>query len=67
MVGRTEKVLVEGRNVKKPNQVFGRTEHGYLVYFDGKIDELEAELVDVKILESSTYSLTGEIDDAGWK
>ena len=28
MVGRTVEVLVEGRNVKRPSQVFGRTEHG---------------------------------------
>ena len=65
MIGRTEKVLVEGRNVKKPNQVYGRTEHGYLVYFDGTIDELLGAIVDVKLLESSTYSLTGEIVGRG--
>lgn len=64
MVGRTEKVLIEGRNVKKPNQVYGRTGHGYIVYFDGMIEELLGAIVDVKILESSTYSLTGEMLDS---
>jgi len=61
MVGREVEVLVEGRNVKIPTQVFGRTEHGYLVYFEGLIEELEGKMVDVKIVDSGTYSLTGEI------
>ncbi|GMH75517.1 hypothetical protein TL16_g06785, partial [Triparma laevis f. inornata] len=59
MVGRTEKILVESRNIKNPVQVMGRTEHGYVVYFEGDIQELEGGLVDVKITASSTYSLTG--------
>ena len=58
MVGRTLSVLVEGRNLKKINEVWGRTEHGYIVYFEADIDEYKDEIVEVKITEASTYSLT---------
>lgn len=59
MLGRTEEVLVEERNVKVPTQVMGRTTHGYIVYFDGDIEELRGELVNVKIDNCQTYYLSG--------
>jgi len=59
MMGRTEEVLVEERNVKLPTQVMGRTTHGYIVYFDGDIDELRGKLVNVKIDNCMTYYLSG--------
>lgn len=59
MMGRTEEVLVEERNVKLPTQVMGRTTHGYIVYFDGDIDELRGKLVNVKIDNCQTYYLSG--------
>ena len=59
MQGRTEEVLVEERNVKVPTQVMGRTTHGYIVYFEGDIDELKGKLVDVEIEECQTYYLKG--------
>ena len=61
MIGRVCSVLVESRNIKNPTQVMGRTEHGYTAYFEGDIDELLGEIVDVKIVAASTYSLTGEL------
>lgn len=59
MLGRVEEILVEERNVKVPTQVMGRTTHGYIVYFDGDIDELRGKLVNVKIEVCQTYYLAG--------
>ncbi len=59
MLGRIEEVLVEERNVKVPTQVMGRTTHGYIVYFEGDIDELRGQLVEVKIEVCQTYYLAG--------
>jgi tRNA-2-methylthio-N6-dimethylallyladenosine synthase len=61
MNGRVVDVLVEERNVKVPTQVMGRTTHGYIVYFEGDIDELRGKLVDVKVERSQTYYLTGSM------
>ena len=60
MLGRTEQVLVEERNVKIPTQVMGRTRHGYIVYFEGDIDELRGQTVEVKINACQTYYLAGK-------
>ena len=60
MMGRTVEILVEERNVKVPTQVMGRTTQGYIVYFDGDIDDLKGELVNVKIDTCETYYLSGE-------
>lgn len=59
MVGRTEEVLIEERNVRIPTQVMGRTRHGYIVYCDGDIDELKGKLINVKIETSKSFYLTG--------
>jgi tRNA-2-methylthio-N6-dimethylallyladenosine synthase len=59
MVGRTVEVLVEERNVRKPTQVMGRTTHGYIVYFEGEIDELRGEFVNVLIESSAAFYLAG--------
>ena len=54
-------VLVEERNPKIPNQVMGRTRQGRQVFFEGDITELLGRLVNVKILETRPWSLTGEM------
>jgi tRNA-2-methylthio-N6-dimethylallyladenosine synthase len=59
MMGRTVEVLVEERNVKIPTQVTGRTTHNYIVYFEGNIDELQGELVNVQIDKCETFYLSG--------
>jgi tRNA-2-methylthio-N6-dimethylallyladenosine synthase len=61
MLGRTEEVLIEERNVKVPTQVMGRTTHGYIVYCDGDIDELRGKLVNVEIDVCQTYYLSGKM------
>ncbi len=61
MMDRTVEVLVEERNVRIPTQIMGRTTHGYVVYFDGDIDELRGKLVNVKITACQSFSLTGTV------
>mmetsp|Transcript_22907 Transcript_22907/g.73645 ORF Transcript_22907/g.73645 Transcript_22907/m.73645 type:complete len:315 (+) Transcript_22907:1398-2342(+) len=57
-LGRTEEVLVEAINPKRPAQVCGRTRHNKLVFFDGGLD-LVGHFVDVKITNASAFSLSG--------
>ena len=59
-LGRTVEVLVEDANPRNPLQVMGRTRQGRQVYFDGDLDQLRGELVDVTITEARTWSLMGE-------
>ena len=61
--GRTEEVLVEGRNPKDPNQVMGRTRTNRLTFFPaGRAngDQWQTgDLVDVRIEEVRAFSLSG--------
>jgi tRNA-2-methylthio-N6-dimethylallyladenosine synthase len=60
-VGRTVEVLVEDGNPRNPNQCMGRTTQGRQVFFDGDLDKLRGEFVDVLITEARTWSLMGEL------
>ena len=53
-------VLVEDKNPRNANQVMGRTRQGRQVYFDGDIEELQGQYINVKITEARTWSLIGE-------
>lgn len=59
-VGKTQKVLVEGESKTSPDTLTGRTEGGKVVNFAGDKD-LVGQMVNVKITESRTWSLLGEI------
>ena len=52
--------LVEGPSEKNPEMLSGYTEKNKLVHFKGGID-LVGQIVKVKILESHTYSMIGEL------
>ena len=60
MVGKTYDILVEGPSEKNPELLSGYTEKNKLVHFKGPIS-LVGEIVKVKILESHTYSMIGEL------
>ena len=60
MVGKTYKVLVEGVSEKNPEMMSGYTEKNKLVHFKGD-SSLVGKIVPVKITESHTYSLIGEL------
>ncbi len=59
-LGKTERVLVEGLSKTNSEFLSGRTEGGKVVNFRGG-SELVGEIVDVKITETKTWSLMGEI------
>ena len=60
MVGKTYDILVEGPSEKNPELLSGYTEKNKLVHFKGPI-RLVGEIVKVKIIESHTYSMIGEL------
>ena len=59
-VGGVYKVLVDGVSKTDDNMLSGYTESNKLVHFKGD-ESLVGKIVDVKILESHTYSLIGEL------
>ena len=60
MVGTVERVLVEGRSKKRQHELAGRTGNNRVVNFGGG-DELVDQFVDVRITESRSHSLRGEL------
>lgn len=60
MIGTVQKVLVEGISKKDPSKLSGRTENFKTVNFVGN-KRLINQIVDIKITESYTHSLSGEI------
>jgi tRNA-2-methylthio-N6-dimethylallyladenosine synthase len=59
-IGRIEKVLVDGASRSKEGTYEGRTDGFKLVNFTGG-PGLEGQIVNVKITDSNTFSLTGEV------
>ena len=62
MVGRTERVLIEGPSKKDPRQVSGRTENNRVVNFIGDIRHA-GRFARVRITEALPNSLRGELVD----
>jgi tRNA-2-methylthio-N6-dimethylallyladenosine synthase len=59
MVGRVERVLVEGPSRKDPAELYGRTENNRVVNFCGR-RELIGQFIDIRITEALPHSLRGE-------
>lgn len=59
-IGKTEKVLVEGQSKRNKNFQTGRTDTGKIVNFPAGRD-LRGEIIPVKIVDSNTFSLMGEV------
>ena len=62
MVDKTYKVLVDGPSKKNSDVLSGYTENGKLVHFRGP-EYLKGAIVSVKIVESHTFSMIGELVD----
>ena len=58
-LNRIEEVLVEAQNPKNLGQVMGRNRGNRLTFFTGNLEELNGQLVKVKITEVRAFSLTG--------
>mgnify|MGYP003429372432 FL=1 len=61
MVGKTYNILVDGVSKNNENNYSGYTECNKLVHFPSKDKNLVGRIVKVKIKESHTYSLMGEL------
>ncbi|MCA1937319.1 MAG: tRNA (N6-isopentenyl adenosine(37)-C2)-methylthiotransferase MiaB [Dechloromonas sp.] len=64
MVGSIQRVLVEGPSKKDPNELAGRTDNNRIVNFaagSANSARLVNQFVDVRILQSLSHSLRGEI------
>ena len=59
-IGKTERVLVEGRSKTNTNMLTGRNQKNRLIHFSGD-DSLAGSFADVRIISADTYSLIGEI------
>ena len=60
MVGTIQKVLVEGKSKRDPNELSGRTENYKVVNFSGN-ERLIGQIIDVEIVECMPNSLRGNI------
>ena len=58
-VGKTVKVLVEGRSKTDENMLTGRNERGRLIHFPGD-DSLIGRFINVEITKAQTYDLIAE-------
>ena len=67
MVGSVQRILVEGPSKKNPAELQGRTENNRVVNFEAgpNPSRLVGQLIDVRITETLTYTLRGEIVIAG--
>ena len=64
MVGRIERVLVEGPSKKSAAELQGRTGNNRVVNFPGTASGMEG-FVDVRITEARAHTLRGELQDHG--
>ena len=60
MIGKTYSVLVEGVSETDKEMLSGYTEQNKLIHFKGDVS-LIGKIVNVKVLESHTYSMIGEL------
>ena len=60
MVGNIYDILVDGKSKNNKEMMSGYTETNKMVHFKGD-ESLIGKIVKVKILESHTYSLIGEL------
>jgi tRNA-2-methylthio-N6-dimethylallyladenosine synthase len=61
MVGTTQQIIVTGTSRKNAARLSGRTENNRVVNFIGRPD-LIGKMIPIKITESMTYSLRGELE-----
>jgi tRNA-2-methylthio-N6-dimethylallyladenosine synthase len=59
-MGTVQRILVEGRSKRDADELMGRTECNRVVNFAGPA-RLIGQLVDVRITDTRTYSLRGEV------
>lgn len=66
LVGRTLRVLVEGKSKTNPDKFTGRTEGNKIVLFDGD-DGMTGRFADIYITRAAPFTLWGEVDRQNMK
>ncbi len=59
LIGTTQQILVEGPSKTNKEKLSGRTSQNKIVIIDGDADRLTGQLIDVKIEDSTGYTLYG--------
>ena len=61
IVGTVQKVLCEGSSKHNPSTLSGRTPQNKIVIFEGDVNKLTGEILDVKVKESTGFTTYGEV------
>ena len=61
IVGTVQKVLCEGPSKHNPSTLTGRTPQNKIVIFEGDVDRLTGEILDVKVEESTGFTTYGDV------
>jgi hypothetical protein len=61
IVGTDQKVLCEGPSKHNPSSLSGRTPQNKIVIFEGDVNKLTGEILDVKVKESTGFTTYGEV------
>jgi tRNA-2-methylthio-N6-dimethylallyladenosine synthase len=61
IVGTVQKVLCEGPSKHNPSTLSGRTPQNKIVIFEGDVNKLTGEILDVKVKESTGFTTYGEV------
>src|SRR5690349_6631042 len=64
MVNTTQRILVEGRSRKNPDELCGRTDNNRMVNFPGDPEQI-GQSINVKITQALSHSLRGAIEGTG--
>ncbi|MEO6958580.1 MAG: TRAM domain-containing protein, partial [Burkholderiaceae bacterium] len=64
MIGSTQRILVERPSRRDPTELSGRTENNRIVNFTGQ-PRLIGQMIDVRITQTNTNSLKGEVVISG--
>ena len=59
LIGTVQQVLCEGPSKTNKKRLSGRTSHNKIVIFDGKAERMAGQLLDVRIEDSTGYTLYG--------
>jgi tRNA-2-methylthio-N6-dimethylallyladenosine synthase len=61
IVGTVQKVLCEGPSKNNPSTLTGRTPQNKIVIFEGDIDRLTGEILEIEVKESTGFTTYGEV------
>jgi tRNA-2-methylthio-N6-dimethylallyladenosine synthase len=61
IVGTVQKVLCEGPSKNNPSTLSGRTPQNKIVIFEGDVNKLTGEILDIAVKESTGFTTYGEV------